>query len=94
VLMAQHEAHDVMRSIEADRWMVRATNTGYSGVIDPHGQIIWQSQAHAFVTHADRIDRRQTKTPYVRYGNWLTPVLLLLAGGALISHTGSNPGRG
>jgi apolipoprotein N-acyltransferase len=84
VLMAQHQAHDVMRSIEADRWMVRATNTGYSGVINPHGQVIWQSPAHQFVTHADRIYRRHTKTPYVLYGNWLTPVLLLLAGAALI----------
>jgi len=32
---AQHHAQDVMRAIESDRWAVRATNTGYSGIIDP-----------------------------------------------------------
>jgi len=35
---AQHHAQDVMRAIESDRWAVRATNTGYSGIIDPHGR--------------------------------------------------------
>jgi apolipoprotein N-acyltransferase len=76
VLMAQHEAHDVMRAIETDRWMARATNTGYSGLIDPHGQMHWRSQPHRFEVHADRLYRRRTQTLYVRYGNWLTPVLL------------------
>jgi len=32
---AQHHAQDVMRAGESDRWAVRATNTGYSGIIDP-----------------------------------------------------------
>jgi apolipoprotein N-acyltransferase len=32
---AQHHAQDVMRAIETDRWAVRATNTGYSGIVDP-----------------------------------------------------------
>ena len=83
VLMAQHEAHDVMRAIETDRWMARATNTGYSGIIDPHGQIHWRSHPHRFEVHADRLYRRRTQTLYVRYGNWLTPVLLVGAVGCL-----------
>ena len=78
VLMAQHQAQDLMRAIETDRWAVRATNTGYSGLINPRGQIIWRSTPHAFTTHLGTIYRRQTQTPYVRWGNWLTPVLLLL----------------
>jgi apolipoprotein N-acyltransferase len=80
VLMAQQQAHDLMRAIEFDRWMVRATNTGYSGVIDPHGQIQWQSPSHALIQHVDRIYRRQTRTLYTRFGNWLTPLLLLSLG--------------
>ncbi|MGL6140673.1 MAG: apolipoprotein N-acyltransferase, partial [Planktothrix sp.] len=36
-ILAQHHALDVMRAIENDRWTIRATNTGYSGFIDPHG---------------------------------------------------------
>jgi apolipoprotein N-acyltransferase len=79
VLMAQHEAQDVMRAIEGDRWLVRATNTGYSGFITPHGQVQWRSPAHQYVTHAETIYRRQGQTLYSRWGNWLVPVLLITA---------------
>lgn len=77
---AQHHAQDVMRAIETDRWAVRATNTGYSAIVDPHGRTLWMSGINTYETHADTIYRRQTKTPYVRWGNWLTKVLLGLAG--------------
>ena len=79
VLMAQHQAQDLMRAIETDRWAVRATNTGYSGVIDPHGRIVWRSRPHTYETHAATVFRRQTQTPYVRWGDWLTPTLIGLA---------------
>ena len=75
-LMAQHQAHDVMRAIETSRWAVRATNTGYSGVIDPHGRIQWRSGFRTAETHLHRIYRRSGQTLYVRWGNWLTPLLL------------------
>lgn len=81
---AQHHAQDVMRAIETDRWAVRATNTGYSGIVDPHGRTLWISGIHTYETHADTIYRRQTQTPYVRWGDWLTKVLLGLAAVALL----------
>ncbi len=80
VLMAQHQAHDLMRAIEFDRWTIRATNTGYSGIINPHGQILWQSPARQFVTHSGQIYRRRTQTLYSRAGNWLTPLLVVALG--------------
>jgi apolipoprotein N-acyltransferase len=80
VLMAQHQAHDLMRAIEFDRWTIRATNTGYSGIINPHGQIRWQSPAHQFITHSGQIYRRSTQTLYSRAGNWLTPLLVVALG--------------
>ncbi|MGB6168162.1 MAG: apolipoprotein N-acyltransferase [Geitlerinemataceae cyanobacterium] len=76
---AQHHAQDVMRAIETDRWAVRATNTGYSAIVDPHGRTIWKSGIKTYETHADTINRRQTRTLYVRWGDWLTPLLLALA---------------
>ncbi len=84
-MMAQHHAQDVMRAIETDRWAVRATNTGFSGIVSPHGRTVWLSGYRTYETHADTIHRRQTQTPYVRWGNWLTPLLLGLAllGGGL-----------
>jgi apolipoprotein N-acyltransferase len=80
-MMAQHHAQDVMRAIETDRWAARATNTGYSGIVDPHGRTIWRSQVKTYELHADTIYRRQTQTLYVRWGDWL--LLTLLGLGAI-----------
>jgi apolipoprotein N-acyltransferase len=76
-MMAQHHAQDVMRSIETDRWAVRATNTGFSGIVSPHGNTEWLSGFRTYETHAHTIYRRQTQTLYVRWGDWLTPVLAI-----------------
>jgi apolipoprotein N-acyltransferase len=76
---AQHHAQDIMRAIETDRWAVRATNTGYSAFVDPHGRTLWISGHNTYETHAETIYRRQTQTFYVRWGDWLTPLLLGLA---------------
>lgn len=81
-MMSQHHAQDVMRAIETSRWAVRATNTGLSGIVDPHGRTQWLSGFRTEETHAHTIYRRQSQTLYVRWGNWLTPVLLILSGGA------------
>ncbi|MDX2230794.1 MAG: apolipoprotein N-acyltransferase [Leptolyngbyaceae cyanobacterium bins.349] len=84
VLMAQHQAQDLMRAIETDRWAARATNTGYSGFIDPHGKVIWRSQPRVYQLHAETIYRRHTQTLYYRWGDWLTPTLLATAAMLLI----------
>jgi apolipoprotein N-acyltransferase len=89
---AQHHAQDVMRAIESDRWAARATNTGYSGIVDPHGKTLWISGINTYEIHAHTIYRRQTQTLYVRWGDWLTPILLVLSGIALTLRI-SNPNR-
>jgi apolipoprotein N-acyltransferase len=73
---AQHQAQDVMRAIESDRWAARATNTGYSGIIDPHGRSQWISGLNTYEAHAGTIYRRSTQTLYVRWGDWLMFLLL------------------
>ena len=78
--MAQHHGQDVMRAIETDRWEVRATNTGISGVVDPKGRSRWLSDINTRTTHLAKIYQRQTRTLYVRVGDWLTPLLLILSG--------------
>ncbi|NET53410.1 MAG: apolipoprotein N-acyltransferase, partial [Merismopedia sp. SIO2A8] len=75
-MMAQHHAQDVMRAIESDRWTVRVTNTGYSGLVNPRGETIWRSQRNSLETYLAVIQRRQSRTLYVRWGNWMTPSLL------------------
>jgi apolipoprotein N-acyltransferase len=91
VLMMQQQAHDVMRSIESDRWSARSTNTGYSGIIDPHGRIIWRSQPSKYEIHAGTIYRRKTQTLYVYWGDWLTPTLLGVSAITIALHRRSIP---
>ncbi len=76
-LMAQHHAHDVLRAVESDRWLVRATNTGLSAVIDPKGKTHWLSQPDLFTTHVATIYPRQHLSLYSRFGDWLLPLLIL-----------------
>ena len=64
----QHHAHDVMRAIETDRWAARATNTGYSAIVDPHGHTLWISEIDRYAIHAGTIYRRQNQTPICTLG--------------------------
>jgi apolipoprotein N-acyltransferase len=76
---AQHHALDVMRAIESDRWVARATNTGYSAIISPRGKTLWLSDLNHYQLHLDTIYRRRTQTLYVAYGDRLTPLLAILS---------------
>lgn len=78
-MMQQHHAQDIMRAIETQRYAVRVTNTGFSGVVDPHGHTLWKSGFRTYETHLAPIYRLQTETPYVRWGNTLTPTLVAIA---------------
>ena len=40
----QHFAQASMRAIENGRYLVRAANTGISGVVDPYGRVVVQSR--------------------------------------------------
>jgi len=71
---SQHHAQDVMRAIENDRWMARATNTGYSGIVDPHGNTIWISSMDEYEIYGGEIYRRESKTLYVLWGDWLLKI--------------------
>ncbi len=83
-LMAQHLAHARLRAIETDRWLVQATNTGWSAVVGPDGGVRWRSPDHQWLTHLDDIYRRTTTTPWLRFGNWL-PVSLVGVGVLLVA---------
>ncbi|PSN76088.1 hypothetical protein C8B47_29190 [filamentous cyanobacterium CCP4] len=75
-MMTQHHGFDVLRAVESDRWALRVTNTGLSGLVDNHGRTIWLGEPQTYLTHRAELERRQNLTPYVRWGDWLTPLLL------------------
>jgi apolipoprotein N-acyltransferase len=76
---AQHHAQDVMRAIETDRWAARATNTGYSAIVNPRGKTLWISEINTYQIKDDKIYRRNTQTLYVHWGDWLTKLLFGLS---------------
>lgn len=89
-MMVQHHALDVIRAIESDRWAIRATNTGLSGVVSPRGKTLWLGPSNTYMVHRAALYRRQTLTPYVRWGNWLLPLGLSLSAGLLWHHRTSS----
>ncbi len=91
--MLQQHAQDVMRAIENDRWTVRVTNTGISGVVDPKGRSHWVSEPNTLVTHLSAIYRRQSRSAYVRWGDWLTPLLLAIAAVLVYSSRWKDAGK-
>ncbi len=73
----QHHAQDVARAVETDRYAVRVTNTGYSAVVDPKGRTLWRSGLNTTEIYSTTVYLRQTQTPYVRWGDWLTLLLTI-----------------
>ncbi|HLF96025.1 MAG TPA: apolipoprotein N-acyltransferase [Methylococcaceae bacterium] len=74
----QHLQMARMRALETGRWMLRATNTGVTAVIDAQGRIVSRlPQFQQGVLAADVTPMRGA-TPYVRWGD--APVILLLFG--------------
>ncbi|TVQ42358.1 MAG: apolipoprotein N-acyltransferase [Gloeocapsa sp. DLM2.Bin57] len=76
---AQHHAQDVLRAIESDRFLARATNTGISAIIDNRGRTLWRSGINTYEISAHSLSLRHTKTLYVLWGDWLTKLLVVLA---------------
>jgi apolipoprotein N-acyltransferase len=78
----QHFQMASMRAIEQGRYLVRAANTGVSGVVDPYGRVLLASDL--FVEGRWTLDVRliDELTIYARVGDlvvWASLVLVLLA---------------
>jgi len=72
----QHHVIARMRALESGRYMLRATNTGISSVIDPHGAVIAKAPRYeAYVLNAT-VQPMRGATPYVLWGDYF----LLVAG--------------
>jgi apolipoprotein N-acyltransferase len=67
----QHFAMAAMRAVEQGRYLVRAANTGISGVVDPYGRVLLQSglfEEGAWTADVRLIEQR---TFYGHTGDWL-----------------------
>lgn len=83
--LAPHQQLEMarMRARETERYVLRATNTGISAIIDADGG--WVIRSRQFETQAitGEVQPRTGATPYVRWGNW--PVVLASLGLLLVA---------
>ena len=78
----QHLQMAQMRAIEAGRYLLRATNTGISAIIDEKGRIIGRTRQFEPDAVATKVLLFTGSTPYVRFGDIpiVTLSLILLVG--------------
>ena len=79
----QHLQIARMRALETGRYMLRATNTGISAVIDDKGQVLARSPQFIPSVLVWDVIAREGATPYVSYGN--APVLLAIVLGLILA---------
>lgn len=80
----QHLRMARMRAIENNRWVVRSTNTGISGSIDPFGRVVKQLRRNVRVGLDVPYGVITSTTFYTRHGDWF-PWLCLIVTCAIIS---------
>lgn len=78
IALPQHLQISQMRSLETGRPMLRATNTGATAVIDPHGAIGAQLPSYNRGTLALSVQGYSGNTLYILLGNRLLLVVTLL----------------
>ena len=83
--LPQHLASSRMRAIETARPMLRATNTGMTAAIDPHGKVTGQLAPFTTGSLDVNVQGMQGATPFDRFGN--APVVALIA--ALLAWVGA-----
>ena len=66
----QHLQIAQSRALETGRYMLRATNTGISAIIDPYGKIMVRSGQFVDEVVSGEVRPMQGRTPYIIWGNW------------------------
>lgn len=77
-----HLALSALRAVEHRRFLVRATNSGVSAVIDPLGRVVARSGTFRAETLHARVALLSGETLYARWGDWpglLSSLLIALA---------------
>jgi len=74
----QHLQISQARALETGRYMLRATNTGITAVIDTRGRVAASAPEFATATVTHTVQGHQGATPYVYWGNYAVLALALL----------------
>ena len=71
----QHLQISQARALEAGRYLLRATNTGMTAIIDQHGRVLKAAPEFTAAVVSGEVQGYAGATPYVRWGN--VPIILL-----------------
>lgn len=80
----QHFAHARLRAVETRSTVVRAANTGVSGIVDPLGRVVVRTPTFVEAHATGRIQRSEVSPLAVRLGDWMGPVALSALLGMLL----------
>ena len=75
----QHWQIAQMRSLESGRMMLRANNTGITGIIGTDGRTVARLAPFTANTLSGEVQGRTGVTPYLRWGEWAIAFLLVIA---------------
>lgn len=84
----QHLNGARLRAVETERWLVRAATTGITAVVDPTGRIVDELDVGRRGVVIGDVAARRTITPYVRFGDWLGILVILVSAIAVIARKG------
>ena len=76
----QHFAMSIIRAVETGRAVVRAANTGISGVIQPSGRIQYMTGLEETATFVEEVPLHRETTFYTRFGNSILALCILVLG--------------
>ena len=75
----QHFEMSRLRAIETRRYVLRAANGGFSGVIDPLGRVLEKTDYNERTAIKTTVYARNGETFYVKHGDYLARIAVLLA---------------
>ncbi len=76
----QHLSLVRMRAVENRRWIIRATNSGITAVIDPLGRVAQTLPEYQHTSAIVRYGVNREITPYSRFGDWFAWTCLAAGG--------------
>ena len=80
----QHLRMAAVRAAENRRYLVKATNTGISAIIDPYGHILSRTELGQRTTLEGEVGYRNDLTFYVRYGDVFAYVMAMMTAAAVV----------
>ena len=94
IALPQHLQISRMRALETGRPLLRATNTGATAIVDPHGRVLAQLPFNQAGALRGEVSGYQGRTPFVRCGNLAALALAAALLGAAAAAGRHPPGSG